>query len=255
MNSLLFPLLAASALFVRPARGQAQFEILVLAVPEKWHRDCIPVARESFERLADHHQFGLTWADDAAVLEGDLKKYATIVFLNTPSEALNPKQREHFEAYIHGGGGFVGVHMGVATKREWPWYERLAGRSFRIHPQVQTAVLSVTDRNFPAAMPVPDRWIWTDEWYEFDEALVPDLHVVLTVDESTYDPTRIWPGQVSKGMGAFHPIAWYHPFEGGRSFVTALGHMPELYRDPVYLEHLYGGIYWTATGLGIRSSK
>jgi len=31
-------------------------------------------------------------------------------------------------------------------------------------------------------------------------------------------------------MGAFHPIAWYHVFEGGRCFVTALGHMPELYR-------------------------
>jgi type 1 glutamine amidotransferase len=255
MKSWLLPLLAASAFLARPARAQTQFSVLVLAVPEKWHRDCNPVARESFEKMARHHQFDLTWSADAAVLDGDLKKYAAIVFLNTPSEALNEAQRKQFQDYIHAGGGFVGVHMGIATKRGWPWYEQLVGRSFRIHPYVQTAVLHITDRNFPATMSLPERWIWTDEWYEFDAQLAPDLHVVMTVDESTYDPTKIWEGQRAEGMGAFHPIAWYHTFEGGRSFVTALGHMPELYRDQAYLDHLYGGIYWAATGRGIAAAK
>ena len=52
MKSVLFPLLAASAFLARPvARGQTQFEVLVLAVPEKWHRACIPVAKESFEKM------------------------------------------------------------------------------------------------------------------------------------------------------------------------------------------------------------
>jgi uncharacterized protein len=255
MRSFVLPLLAASAFLARPARAQTQFNVLVVAVPEKYHRDCLPVARESFEKMALHHQFGLTWSTDPAVLDGDLKKFAAVVFLNTPSEALNATQRQHFQDYIHAGGGFVGVHMGIATKREWPWYEQLVGRSFRIHPYVQTAVLQITDRNFPATMPLPDRWIWTDEWYEFDPPLAPDLHVVMIVDESTYDPTKIWEGQKATGMGAFHPIAWYHVFEGGRSFVTALGHMPELYRDQMFLDHLYGGIYWAATGRGIAAGK
>jgi len=120
MRSFVLPLLAASAFLVRPARAQTQFEVLVVAVPEKYHRDCIPVARESFEKMALHHQFGLTWSTDAAVLDGDLKKYAAIVFLNTPSEELNEACRQRFQDYIHAGGGFVGVHMGIATKREWP---------------------------------------------------------------------------------------------------------------------------------------
>jgi uncharacterized protein len=255
MKSAFFPLLAASAFLARPVRAQNQFDVLVVAVPEKWHRACIPIAQESFQHLALHHQFGLTWSADATVLEGDLKKYAAIVFLNTPSEAVNEEQRRHFQDYIHAGGGFVGVHMAIATKRTWPWYEQLAGRSFRIHPYVQTAVLHVVDRNFPATMALPDRWIWTDEWYEFEAPLAPDLHVVLTVDEATYDPTHIWPGQQASGMGTFHPIAWYHVFEGGRSFVTALGHLPELYRDQAFLDHLYGGIYWAATGRGIAATK
>jgi len=53
-------------------------------------------------------------------------------------------------------------------------------------------------------------------------------------------------------MGEFHPIAWYHEFDGGRSFYTALGHIPGVYRDEVFLSHLYGGIYWAATGKGIE---
>ena len=66
--------------------------------------------------MARHHQFALTWASDAAVLDGDLKKYAVIVFLNTPGEALSEARRQRFKDYIRGGGGFVGVHMGIASE-------------------------------------------------------------------------------------------------------------------------------------------
>ena len=30
-----------------------------------------------------------------------------------------------------------------------------------------------------------------------------------------------------------------------------MGHMGATYRDQVFLHHLYGGIYWAATGRGI----
>ena len=49
-------------------------------------------------------------------------------------------------------------------------------------------------------------------------------------------------------MGSFHPIAWYHYFDGGRSFYTSLGHLPSAYSDAAFLKHLFGGIYWAATG-------
>jgi len=251
MKSFLAAALVLLAALPVPARAQSQFEVLVLSIPNKYHHDYIPVARESFQRMALHHQFALTWTDDPAVFEGDLKKFAAIVFLNTPGEVLNETQRSRFQDYLHAGGGFVAVHKAIATARQWPWYEKLLGQSFRTHPYIQTAVVHVTDRNFPATMPLPDRWIWTDEWYEYDAPLVSDLHVIMTVDETTYDPTRIWPGQHAAGMGAFHPVAWYHRFEGGRCFATALGHNPELYTDKTYLDHIYGGIYWAATGKGI----
>jgi type 1 glutamine amidotransferase len=56
-------------------------------------------------------------------------------------------------------------------------------------------------------------------------------------------------------MGKDHPVAWYHTVEKGRVFITSLGHNGEMYRDPTYLNHLMGGIYWTATGKGVKPSE
>ena len=53
-------------------------------------------------------------------------------------------------------------------------------------------------------------------------------------------------------MGKDHPVSWYHTYEKGRVFITSLGHNGEMYRDPQYLSHLMGGIYWTATGRGVQ---
>ncbi|HLP09590.1 MAG TPA: ThuA domain-containing protein [Opitutaceae bacterium] len=235
--------------------AQDQFAILVFAQPEKWHKDCVPVARESISAVARHHQFALTWTEDAAAFDDpQLSRFAAIVFVNCTGEALGAAQRERFAAYIRGGGNFVAVHAAASTTRGWDWYDQLIGRVFRTHPYVQTGVAVVTDPGFPACAHLPGRWVWTDEWYEFDAPLTANLRTVLRVDETTYDPTRTWPGGKAEGMGADHPVAWYHEFEGARVFVTALGHMPELYRDQRYLDHIYGGIYWAATGRGAAAT-
>ena len=41
-----------------------------------------------------------------------------------------------------------------------------------------------------------------------------------------------------------HPVAWCHDVGGGRSFYTALGHTKQCYDDPLFLEHLAGGVAW-----------
>ena len=114
---------------------------------------------------------------------------------------------------------------------------------------IQTAVVTVADKGFPATFGIPDRWIWSDEFYVTANPYDIRIDPVLKVEEASYDPTRIWPGQVGKRMGD-HPEAWFRYYEKGRVFVTLLGHTPDMYRDERYLQHLLGGVYWTATGLG-----
>jgi hypothetical protein len=231
----------------------SQFKLLVLAIPNKYHYEYIPIARDSLEKLGKLHSFEITYTNHPEVFEGDLTQYAAVMFLNTPGEELNPAQRKKFEDYMRAGGNAILVHRALIIPPDtWPWFEKLVGRSFTNHPMLQTGVMDVVDKKFPAAYGLPERWLWSDEWYVTTNPHQVRINPVFNVDESSYDPAKIWPGQVSKGMGKDHPVVWYHHFEKGRVFVTTLGHNGEMYRDPQYLMHLMGGIYWTATGKGMQ---
>ena len=97
------------------------------------------------------------------------------------------------------------------------------------------------------------RFRWTDEWYEFGPAHPDKLHFLLSFDETSYKPEANWGAKQGKGMGAFHPISWYQEYDGGRAFYTALGHIGAAYSDAAFLHHIYGGIYWAATGRGFKA--
>lgn len=247
-------LLAALFAVIAPSHSLAdpQYKVLVVAMPSKYHYEYVPVARESLERMAKLHAFDIIWANSSWQLEQNLKPFATIVLLNTPTEDLNAAQRANFESYVKGGGNIVIVHRAAIALpvESWVWFEKLVGRTVGVHPMLQTGVVTTVDKGFPATFGLPDRWIWSDEFYTLTNPHKVTINTVLNVDESTYDPTKIWPGQVSKPMGKDHPVAWYHTVGTSRVFVTTLGHDVEMYRDPHYLGHLLGGIYWTATGLG-----
>jgi type 1 glutamine amidotransferase len=49
-------------------------------------------------------------------------------------------------------------------------------------------------------------------------------------------------------MGNDHPLAWYHKYDGGRSFFTSLGHFSEAYNDTRFMKHIVSGILWAGTG-------
>lgn len=245
--------LAATMAIAPNSWAESQFKLLVLAMPGKYHYEYIPIARDSLERMAKLHSFEFTWTNKTQDFDGDLKQYAAVMFLNTPGEELSPTQRKKFEDYMRNGGNAIVVHRAAITPPDnWPWYEKLVGRRIGVHPKLQTGVVTVVDKGFPATYGLPERWIWSDEFYTMTNPSNIKINTVLGVDESTYDPRKIWPGQVSEPMGKDHPIAWHHKVEQGRVFVTTLGHNGEMYRDPQYLSHLMGGIYWTVTGKGTQ---
>jgi cytochrome c len=127
------------------------------------------------------------------------------------------------------------VHSATDTEYDWPWYGQLVGAYFKRHPAIQPATLHVTDGTHISTKCLTPVWNRTDEWYDFRAPPAKDVHILITLDEKSYQ---------NGGMGAFHPVAWYHSFDGGRAFYTELGHTPESYTDPAYLNHLAGGILW-----------
>jgi type 1 glutamine amidotransferase len=218
--------------FRQPHSGN-QFEVLVYTSPDHWHNLTEPVAILEFQEMAQRHAFGLTWTTvNNRFNDKALEKFDVIVFLHSTTRDFNEEQLESFKKFIRNGGGFVGIHATSACRDESEWFRKLIGRTFTDHPEEQTAVMQVVNKNHPSTMHLPDRWIWTDEWYSFTEPLTENQKVLITLNESTYDPDRTW-GDASRNtaMGKFHPIAWCQEYDGGRSFYTALGHMPALFRD------------------------
>lgn len=247
--------LGVAVAFARPPQN---FQVLLYTSPDVYHNQALPTAITQFERMAEKHFFTLTWTQLPSQLNPEnLRHYAVIVFLFSNARELNAEQMDALKGHVRAGGGFVGIHSSSVDSKQDVWFKQLVGRSFRGHPEKQTGILNVVDRQHPATLHLPERWLWTDEWYEFGEALTPNQKVLLTVDESTYVPLdHPQPdGTVRVGMGGEHPIAWYQQFDGGRSFYTALGHSEIYYDDPWFLTHVYGGIYWAATGKGVPAAR
>lgn len=247
-------LLTLGALIGLSLSAQAQqFKVLVFTKTDGFHHESILEGVKAMRGLAERHHFAMDWHEDSSVFNDErLQQYQAIIFLNTTGNILNDDQKRAMERFIRAGKGFVGIHSASDTEYDWDWYTKMVGRTFVIHPVIQTAEMEVLDRKFPGLERMPDRFLWTDEWYEFGPERIKGLNYILAVDETTFDPKADW-GRVSgTGMGKFHPIAWYHHYDGGRAFYTGLGHMPSTFSDKIFLEHIYGGIYWAATGKGIK---
>ncbi len=232
-----------------------QFNVLLFTKTNGWHHKSIPAGVTALEQLADKHYFNLIWHEESHYFNDEyLSNVDVVIFLSTTGDILSNEQQQAFKRYIQSGKGFVGIHSASDTEYDWQWYQQLVGHTFVIHPVVQTAWLSKVSSEFPGLESMPEKMLWTDEWYEFGEANSTGLNYLLTVDETSYNPNADWGTKKGKGMGSFHPIAWYQNYDGGRSFYTSLGHIKPVYQNDLFLAHLYGGIYWAATGKGIDTT-
>src|SRR5579859_4975430 len=215
--------------------------LLVFSKTAAFRHASIPDAIAALRRLAQSQGITIDFTEDSTVFtDANLARYNAVVFLLTTGHILDADQQAAFERNIEHGGGYAGVHSASDTEYNWPWYGQLVGAYFdRVHghSQVVPATVYVVDHNHPSTGMLPAIWIRTDEWYNFATNPSNTVHVLLTVDERTYQ------GGV---MGANHPIAWYHAFDGGRSWYTAMGHTSESYAEPLFLSHLWGGILYAA---------
>lgn len=208
--------------------------VLVFAKTAGFVHSSIPSGIAAVQKLGRENGFDVDTTKNAAYFHEDsLKKYSAVIFLNTTGNVLDYRQEAAFERYIQAGGGFVGVHAATDTEYDWRWYGKLVGGYFQSHPRTQSAKFVIKDKDFPATEFFTDSiWQRTDELYNFKH-LNPDVNVILTVDESSYEGGT---------HGSYHPMSWYHEYDGGRAFYTELGHTEESYSEENYLKHLLGGI-------------
>ena len=213
-------------------------KIMVFSKTNGFRHKSIEPGKAALKKMADAEKWSITFTEDSLAFSQDrLETVDAVVFLNTTGKILGDKEKKIFKDYIRNGGGFAGIHSATDTEKSWPWYVDLVGATFKSHPKTQKATIKVVNKNHPATEPLQDRWTRTDEWYNFREPVRKHCIILAELDTDSYKGSE---------MNGYHPISWYHHFEGGRSFYTGLGHTDESYTEEDFLNHIKGGILWAA---------
>lgn len=217
-------------------------KILVFSKTAGFHHQSIADGITAIQQLGTENGFVVDTTTNASMFNEDsLAQYSAVVFLSTTGDVLDHYQEADFERYIQSGGGYVGIHAAADTEYNWGWYGRMVGGYFLDHPgindphpNVQEGVLTVEDATHPSTEHLPNPWTRTDEWYSYKN-FNEDVNVLLSLDEDSY--------QGGADMG-YHPMAWYHEYDGGRVFYTGLGHTSESFYEEEYLLHILAGIQY-----------
>ncbi|MEV4015242.1 ThuA domain-containing protein [Nonomuraea angiospora] len=207
------------------------------------------VAIKAMLKLGQDNGFAVDYTEDVAQLSsaGRLLPYNAVMFLSTTRDTLDDAAQTALRQYIRAGGGFAGVHNAFGTEYNWPWYEGLLGNAnFYDHAANQPGTVVTADRRDASTQGLPQRWAFTDEWYN----LVPfptRVRVLAKVDESTL--ARGVRGNLGHpGHGGDHPVSWCQYYDGGRAWLTTLGHDVKAWTDEpldgdqYFVQHLLGGV-------------
>lgn len=242
-NSYCFFLMTlAACLLIAWKEQRSKPHVLVFSRTAGFHHASIAKGIAAIQQIGNKNNFDVDTTTNASYFTDDsLVKYTAVIFLHTTGILFKDSQRIALQRYIQAGGGFVGIHAAADAEYNWNWYNKLVGAYFLSHPQQQEAKLVIKDKSHPSTKYLPATWIRKDEWYNFKQ-IDTAIKVLITIDEASYK------GGVN---GKDHPVAWYHDYDGGRAFYTALGHTDESYEEPLFLQHLLGGIQY-AMGNNIK---
>ena len=217
---------------------EGPFQVLAFTKTTGFRHDSIGAGLELLNQLGTQHDFTVTNSEDGAdFTDENLTQYAVVVFMNASGELLDDTQQGAFQRYIQAGGGYMGVHCASCAEGDWAWYGELVGARFSGHPAIQELTVKIENHAHPSTAELPDVWVWNEEPYNFEMNPRANVTVLATFDESTYQGGT---------MGDDHPIAWFHEFDGGRSWYTGLGHISEGYTDENFVKLLLGGLEWAA---------
>ena len=211
---------------------------------------------EAIEQGTPKIQAALTAADvtsevseDSAIFnDADLARFDAIVMFQTSGDPwTGPGEKEALQRFQQAGNGIAAIHNATDMRGNFAWWDNLVGALMPGHAATSPPLglqgeIIVEDRVHPSTRHLAGdtRWVRNDEWYNFDRDIRGNAHVLLAMDESTYDEGD------GSAVADDHPISWCKPYDGGRVFATALGHFGAHYDEPALLAHIVGGVKYAA---------
>lgn len=254
--------------------------VLVYSATSGYRHSAIPIGQLALDTMGQQTgAYTAVISDDPVHFEPEaLAAFDAVVLLNAGNDFFMPtdwkrkslrdqftdaqweslKQRQerllgNLIAYVHGGGGLVGIHHTAGGCPDHPAFGETLGATFWWHPwsAKQTTLLVVEDSEHALISPVFEglaEMEIQEELYEFREEPFPRdrVRVLLRVDPNRSDPNPKWPRRRSDDD---YPVAWVQAVGQGRVFYSSLGHNHDMYWNPLVLNHFLAGVQFAVGDL------
>jgi type 1 glutamine amidotransferase len=234
----------------KPPAEPVPFHILVMAQTTDMHAPFVAAAKIWLADLAAREHFTLDYVENANNINDEyLSHYQLLLQLNHPPYGWGKTASDAFQKYMtEGRGGWVGLHHASLLgdfdgTHVWPWYDEnlMGGIIWKNYIRTFAAgTVHVEDTSHPVMKGVPASFvIQKEEWYTYDKTPRPGVHVIASVDESSYVPD----GKIKMGD---HPVIWSSDKVKARNVYIFMGHSPVLFDDEAYKAILKNAILWAA---------
>lgn len=238
------PSLLCGAQTAKPA-----FRVVALAEHASIHRPFVDAAIPWLNKLAQENNFAVDYIEDTEKInDAFLRQYALFIQLDYPPYRWTPTAQAAFIKYIElGKGGWIGFHHATLLGEFdgfpiWPWFRDFMG-GIRFKDYIASfvnATVHVEDKTHPVMRDVPASFtIEREEFYTYDKSPRPNVHVLASVDESSYSP----PSAIKMGD---HPVIWTNERMKAHNIYIFMGHRPEHFSNPVFTTIFRNAIFWAA---------
>lgn len=262
---LMAVVLVSSAWCKDAAPAQAPLRVLVFSKVAGFYHNTIDDIEAALTRWGASHNWTVTKSrDDSQFTDANLANYDVVVWNNNcmSGQILPNEGLAAFQRYIHGGGGYAGIHGAAYCyfTPTWTFYtDSLVGaREVNTGPchlgGVCSLFVAVKD---PVTSMFPAKYTLNDEYYSLTDDITKRLfpnkadtfQVVLVAKKLDVDAS------CTDFRNGTHPVSWRHTFYSGRAFYTMVGHETSTINDSVFLKHFCAGILWAGTkqGTGIAA--
>jgi GH18 family chitinase/type 1 glutamine amidotransferase len=234
---------------LRPSHSKPAFTALALYENGGHHVAFSKAARVWLDSLAVANHFAVDYINNTDTInDAFLKKYALFIQLDYAPYGWKPEAAAAFERYItEGRGGWIGFHHATLLGefdgfQMWKWFSGFMGgiRFTNYIPGFADGTVRIEDKQHPVIKGITSPFIINkEEWYTYDKSPRAAVHVLASVDESSYVPAS------DRKMGD-HPVVWTNEKVKAKNVYIFMGHGPALLDNPAYTQLFKNAIFWAA---------
>jgi len=235
-------------------RAQAQtqkkpFRVLAIAEAGGIHKPFVDAAKIWLAREANVDGFVVDYIENTEPINDEyLSHYQLCLQLNYPPYAWTPNAMAAFQRFIEEGrGGWIGFHHATLLGEfdgypMWPWFSKfMGGIRFKTYiPSFVSGKVIVEAPSHPVMLGLTSPFeIDNEEWYTYDKSPRPNVHVLASVNETSYSPST------AIKMGD-HPVVWTNEHVKARNVYIFMGHHGELFQNKSFTTLFHNSIVWAA---------